>query len=97
MGIYLISLITLIPQLLIAISSWAELNLKRLRELAYLNAGINITLQDNYFYYKNTYLNYPQGMKDYLVEINQNREIIRSEVIRIQGKEADIIVEVVLQ
>ncbi len=78
-----------------------ELNINtlimRLRELAYLNAGLNINLEDNYFNSKNRYFNYPQGIKDYLVEINQNRTLINSEVIYIQGKESDILVEVALQ
>jgi DNA gyrase subunit B len=69
----------------------------RLRELAYLNAGINIILKDNYSDCETIQFHYPQGMKDYLVEINQNRQLINPEVVYLKTQEADIFVEVALQ
>ena len=73
-------------------------NLKiRLRELAYLNCGLNINHQDNYFNSENLSFNYPQGIKDYLSEVNQNRQVINSEAFYLKSQISDVVVEVALQ
>lgn len=58
---------------------------KRLRELAFLNPGIKITLKDErannrteVFYYKN-------GVEEFIREVNQNRELIHPKPIIIKG------------
>ncbi|MEN9227391.1 MAG: DNA topoisomerase (ATP-hydrolyzing) subunit B [Gloeomargarita sp. HHBFW_bins_205] len=70
----------------------------RLRELAYLNAGIHIALRD---YRKQpprieTFC-YLGGIREYVAYLNQDKQPLHEEVIYIQGERNHILVEVALQ
>lgn len=70
----------------------------RLRELAFLNKGISITLTDkreeldkveNYFY--------EGGIKEFVAYLNRNKEVLYSEPIYIEGERDGMVVEISLQ
>ena len=69
----------------------------RLQELAYLNAGVKITLTDRRHQRLriDTY-HYPKGLRDYLALINRHRQPLH-EIIHIAGEQDRIKFEVVLQ
>ncbi|MBK1810831.1 DNA topoisomerase (ATP-hydrolyzing) subunit B [Clostridium sp. YIM B02505] len=69
---------------------------QRLRELAFLNKGINIQLTDerdgkseNYFY--------EGGIKSFVSYLNRNKEVLHDEPIYVEGVRDGIVVEVSLQ
>lgn len=70
----------------------------RLRELAFLNRGIKITIEDkreggerkNEYYYEG-------GIKSYVEHLNRTREVLHDEPIYIEGEKDGITVEVALQ
>lgn len=75
----------------------------RLRELAYLNAGVKITFADNRLeLLKNneprveTY-QYQGGIKEYISYINRDKQALHEEIIYVQGERNDVQVEVALQ
>lgn len=70
----------------------------RLRELAFLNKGISITLRDkreeeerveNYFY--------EGGIKEFVAYLNRNKEVMHQEPIYVEGERDGIIAEISLQ
>ncbi|MGL5381554.1 DNA topoisomerase (ATP-hydrolyzing) subunit B [Clostridium sp.] len=70
----------------------------RLRELAFLNKGISITLRDkreeeerveNYFY--------EGGIKEFVAYLNRNKEVMHQEPIYVEGEKDGIIAEISLQ
>ncbi len=70
----------------------------RLRELAYLNSGVNIKLQDM----RNTepvesHLSSRGGLKGYIKYLDKSKESIISEVISVKGDANEIHVEMALQ
>jgi DNA gyrase subunit B len=78
-----------------------DLLAKRLRELAFLNPGLEIVLRDErteegqptkeeIFYYK-------EGIEEFVRQLNQNRSPIHPKPIRIAREKDEIIVECVLQ
>ncbi|WP_206871558.1 DNA topoisomerase (ATP-hydrolyzing) subunit B [Clostridium zeae] len=73
-----------------------EILSQRLRELAFLNKGINIQLTDerdgkseNYFY--------EGGIKSFVSYLNRNKEVLHDEPIYVEGVKDGIVVEVSLQ
>jgi DNA gyrase subunit B len=71
----------------------------RLRQIAFLNKGIKISLFDerneenslsNEYYYEG-------GIREYVEFINKNKNPIHSDVIYVEGEEENIIVEVAMQ
>ena len=70
----------------------------RVRELAFLNKGLNISITDkrpdepivNKYYYEG-------GIKSYVEYLNQNKKPIFDEVIYVEGEQDDIQVEVAMQ
>jgi DNA gyrase, B subunit len=70
----------------------------RIRELAFLNKGLRINLEDkradkeqkDSFYYEG-------GIKEYVTYLNRNKEPIFAEVIYVEGEKDDIIVEIAIQ
>lgn len=70
----------------------------RVRQLAFLNKGLKITISDNReekivsdtFYYEG-------GIKEYISYLNKNKVAIHEEIIYGEGEEDDIIVEISLQ
>lgn len=69
----------------------------RLRELAFLNRGIKITIKDNRVENKQNEYFYEGGIKSYVEHLNRTKEVIHDEPIYIEGERDGISVEVALQ
>jgi DNA gyrase subunit B len=69
----------------------------RLRELAFLNRGIKITIKDNRVENKQNEYYYEGGIKSYVEHLNRTKEVIHEEPIFIEGERDGISVEVALQ
>ncbi|MCX7884596.1 MAG: DNA topoisomerase (ATP-hydrolyzing) subunit B [Caloramator sp.] len=69
---------------------------QRIRELAFLNNGIKITLTDER-YGKSEVFHYEGGIKEFVVYLNRNKESINEKPIYIKGSKDDIIVEIAMQ
>ena len=69
---------------------------QRLRELAFLNKGINITLVDRREDKKEVY-HYEGGIKSFVSYLNRNKEVLHPEPIYVEGNKDGILVEVALQ
>lgn len=75
----------------------------RLRELAYLNAGVEISFQDNRLEMLETdeprieTYRYDGGIKEYVDYMNRDKEPIHEECIFVQGERNSVQVEVALQ
>lgn len=70
--------------------------LSRIRELAFLNKGINISLTDNRTGVSDTF-HYEGGINEYVKYLNHNKEVLHEEPIYVEGKRDMIQVEVALQ
>ncbi|WP_127837493.1 DNA topoisomerase (ATP-hydrolyzing) subunit B [Clostridium prolinivorans] len=70
---------------------------QRLRELAFLNKGIRITLKDEREEGKSDEFYYEGGIKSFVEYLNRNKEKLHDEPIYIEGKKDDYYVEVALQ
>lgn len=68
----------------------------RLRELAFLNKGINIILEDERNDKKEEFC-YEGGIKSFVSYLNRNKEILHPEPIYVEGVKDDYIVEIALQ
>jgi DNA gyrase subunit B len=75
----------------------------RLRELAYLNAGVKITLTDNRLDLLNsdqpkvdTYC-YEGGIREYIAYMNREKQPLHEEIIYVSGERNNVQVEVALQ
>jgi len=75
----------------------------RLRELAYLNAGVEITFTDNRLELLKvsesrveTY-HYAGGIKEYITYMNSDKQPLHEEVVYVQGERNNVHVEVALQ
>lgn len=69
----------------------------RLRELAFLNRGLRITLYDEREADKKDSFCYEGGISEYVVLLNKNKQAIHNSIIDVIGEEQNIIVEVALQ
>ncbi|MEH7012027.1 DNA topoisomerase (ATP-hydrolyzing) subunit B [Neobacillus niacini] len=69
----------------------------RLRELAFLNRAIKITIKDNRVENKQNEYYYEGGIKSYVEHLNRTKEVIHEEPIFIEGDRDGISVEVALQ
>ncbi len=75
----------------------------RLRELAYLNAGVEISFQDNRLEMLETdeprieTYRYDGGIKEYVDYMNRDKEPIHEECIYVEGERNNVQVEVALQ
>ena len=75
-----------------------EILSQRLRELAFLNKGINITLIDEREdEVKEEVYHYEGGMKSFVSYLNRNKEVLHDEPIYVEGLKDGIAVEVSLQ
>lgn len=75
-----------------------EILSQRLRELAFLNKGINITLIDEREdEVKEEVYHYEGGIKSFVSYLNRNKEVLHDEPIYIEGLKDGIAVEVSLQ
>jgi DNA gyrase subunit B len=70
---------------------------QRLRELAFLNRGIRITIADEREGGKSEEFFYEGGIKSFVEYLNRNKEALHEKVIYVEGKKDDYIVEVALQ
>lgn len=68
----------------------------RIRELAFLNKGINISLTDERTGVSEVF-HYEGGIKEYVKYLNQHREVIHEEPIYVEGQRDQIQIEVALQ
>jgi DNA gyrase subunit B len=75
----------------------------RLRELAYLNAGVKITFADNRLELlksdepKVETYEYAGGIKEYIAYMNRDKQPLHEEIIYVQGERNNVHVEVSLQ
>ncbi|MFL0197907.1 DNA topoisomerase (ATP-hydrolyzing) subunit B [Clostridium sp. WILCCON 0269] len=69
---------------------------QRLRELAFLNKGIAITLKDERSD-KEELLHYKGGIKSFVTYINRNKQTIHKEPIYVEGVKGDYSVEIAFQ
>jgi DNA gyrase subunit B len=70
---------------------------QRLRELAFLNRGIRITLDDEREGGKSEEFLYEGGIKSFVEYLNRNKEALHEKTIYVEGKKDDYIVEIALQ
>ena len=75
--------------------SWDILS-QRLRELAFLNKGLRITLTDERTE-KNQVFHYSGGIVSFVEHLNKNKTPVHPKTIYISGEKGDIIVELALQ
>lgn len=68
----------------------------RLRELAFLNSGVKITLTDERHDKKNEFF-YKGGIISFVEYINQNKKVLHKNPIYVEGAKEDCSVEVALQ
>ena len=69
----------------------------RLRELAFLNKGIAISLTDDREEQKTEQFFYEGGIKEFVSYLNRNKEVLHQEPIYVEGEKDGIIAEVSLQ
>ncbi|XJZ29173.1 DNA topoisomerase (ATP-hydrolyzing) subunit B [Bacillota bacterium Lsc_1132] len=69
----------------------------RLRELAFLNRGLKITIDDKRVENKHSEYHYEGGIKSYVEHLNRTKEVILDEPIYLEGERDGITVEVALQ
>lgn len=70
---------------------------RRIRELAFLNKGLHISLTDNREEEKTVDYHYEGGIKEYISYINHNKEVLFDDPIYLEGEQEGIEVEVALQ
>src|SRR3989441_6093221 len=68
----------------------------RLRELAFLNRGLKIVIEDERDTRSHTFL-YKGGIIEFIKHLNQNKTPLHPKVLFLEGKKGDIEVEVALQ
>ncbi len=69
----------------------------RIRELAFLNRGLLITLEDKREENKRTEYHYEGGIKSYVEHLNRTKEVLHEEPIYIEGEKDGISVEIAMQ
>jgi DNA gyrase subunit B len=69
----------------------------RLRELAFLNRGLKITIVDKRVENKRNEYYYEGGIKSYVEHLNRTKEVIHDEPIYMEGERDGITVEVAIQ
>lgn len=69
----------------------------RLRELAFLNRGIKITIEDKREENKVREYHYEGGIKSYVEHLNRSKEVVHEEPIYIEGNRDSISVEIAIQ
>ena len=70
---------------------------ERFRQMAFLNKGLKITLEDLRGERQYEEFKYDDGLKDYIKYINSTREPIHQDIVYIEGDEDGIAVEIAFQ
>ncbi|HHX93958.1 MAG TPA: DNA topoisomerase (ATP-hydrolyzing) subunit B [Tenericutes bacterium] len=68
----------------------------RIRELAFLNKGLTLTITDERTG-KTDRFKYDGGIKEYIELLNKNNELVHPDIVYISGEESDITVEIAVQ
>jgi len=84
------------PQIFETTEIQFEVIAKRLRELAYLNAGLSIDLADDRTDRHDHYF-FPEGLRAFIGKLNENRGTIYDGIIQFTKTEGDVQVEVAMQ
>ena len=74
-----------------------ELLATRIRELAFLNRGLSLTIEDKREDGKKAEYHYEGGIKSYVEHLNRTKEVLHEEPIYIEGEKDGISVEVSMQ
>ena len=74
-----------------------ELLATRIRELAFLNRGLSLTIEDKREDGKKAEYHYEGGIKSYVEHLNRTKEVLHEEPIYIEGEKEGISVEVSMQ
>jgi DNA gyrase subunit B len=74
-----------------------ELLATRIRELAFLNRGLFLTIEDKREDGKKAEYHYEGGIKSYVEHLNRTKEVLHEEPIYIEGEKEGISVEVSMQ
>ncbi|MHC4932068.1 MAG: ATP-binding protein, partial [Planctomycetota bacterium] len=69
----------------------------RLRELAFLNRGLAVTIRDERTEVKEEVFCYQGGLREFIDELNRGREVIHPDVLHFEGQQDSIQVEVAFQ
>lgn len=69
----------------------------RIRELAFLNRGLKITIEDKREENRQNEYYYEGGIKSYVEHLNRTREVIHDEPVYIEGEKDGITTEVAIQ
>jgi DNA gyrase subunit B len=69
----------------------------RIRELAFLNRGLKITIEDKRVENKRNEYHYEGGIRSYVEHLNRTKEVVHDEPIYIEGDRDGITVEVAMQ
>ncbi|MCJ7843494.1 DNA topoisomerase (ATP-hydrolyzing) subunit B [Lederbergia sp. NSJ-179] len=69
----------------------------RTRELAFLNKGLKLTIEDKREEGKKSEYHYEGGIKSYVEFLNHSKEVLHEEPVYIEGERDEIMVEVALQ
>ncbi|MCA1029373.1 DNA topoisomerase (ATP-hydrolyzing) subunit B [Cytobacillus kochii] len=69
----------------------------RVRELAFLNKGLKLTLSDEREEDKTKEFHYEGGIRSYVEHLNKNKEVLHEEPIYIEGEKDGISVEISMQ
>jgi DNA gyrase subunit B len=74
-----------------------EILANRIRELAFLNRGLKITIEDKRENKRQNEYYYEGGIKSYVEHLNRTREVIHDEPVYIEGEKDGITTEVAIQ
>jgi DNA gyrase subunit B len=74
-----------------------EILANRIRELAFLNRGLKITIEDKRENKRQNEFYYEGGIKSYVEHLNRTREVIHDEPVYIEGEKDGITTEVAIQ
>ena len=69
---------------------------KRFRELAFLNAGLRISLSDVRTEKKQDFY-YTEGIKEFVSHLNENKKILNKDVLYITGERNNVDIEIAMQ
>lgn len=70
---------------------------ERTRQLAFLNKGIKISIEDLRDEHKKVSFYYEGGISEYVSFLNENKEVLFDDVVYVEGIDEDITIEVALQ